>query len=234
MSEKIRAIVATNAFGMGIDKPNVRLVVHYTMPGTLEAYYQEAGRAGRDGLHSDVFLLHAFPDRFTHEFFIKGSYPERAVVEKTYEALRKLSDVQGFVSTEPEDLTRAIKPKPNVREVEGAIRILTRPGAVTLSSGDQARVHVRLLATPERIKRELIGEANTELGLLRALWRGVGAALRTGAVVDLDGLPPGLGGASACGPLLDALEKKQFLTWERLGTGLYLADKSAPLAKFRI
>src|SRR5207237_347838 len=62
MSEKVHAIVATNAFGMGIDKPNVRLVIHYAMPGTLEAYYPEAGRAGRDGLDSDVFLLHAFPD----------------------------------------------------------------------------------------------------------------------------------------------------------------------------
>jgi ATP-dependent DNA helicase RecQ len=234
MSEKIRAIVATNAFGMGIDKPNVRLVIHYAMPGTLEAYYQEAGRAGRDGLHSDVFLLHAFPDRFTHEFFIKGSYPERVVVEKTYEALRKLSDDQGFVTAEPEDLTRAIKPKPNVREIEGAIRILTRPGAITLSNGDQARVHVRLLATPERIKRELIGETNSELGLLRALWRGVGASLRTGAVVDLDGLPPGLGGSAASTPLLDALQDRQFLVWERLGSGLYLGDRNAPLSKFNI
>jgi ATP-dependent DNA helicase RecQ len=92
MGEKIRAIVATNAFGMGIDKPNVRLVIHYAMPGTLEAYYQEAGRAGRDRLHSDVFLLHAFPDRFAR-VFIKGSYPERAVVEKTlHESLRNSDD----------------------------------------------------------------------------------------------------------------------------------------------
>ena len=234
MSEKIRAIVATNAFGMGIDKPNVRLVIHYAMPGTLEAYYQEAGRAGRDGNHSDVFLLHAFPDRFTHEFFIKGSYPERVVVEQTYEALKKVSDKQGFASAEPEDLLRVIKSKASTREIEGAIRILQRSRALTLSNGDQTRVHVRLLATPERIKRELTGDANPELGLLRALWRGVGPALRTGAVVDLDGLPPGFGGASACAPLLDALQDRQFLAWERLGTGLYLADKSAPLSKFDI
>ena len=234
MSEKIRAIVATNAFGMGIDKPNVRLVIHYAMPGTLEAYYQEAGRAGRDGNHSDVFLLHAFPDRFTHEFFIKGSYPERVVVEQTYEALKKLSDKQGFASAEPEDLLRAIKSKASTREIEGAIRILERSRALTLSNGDQTRVHVRLLATPERVKRELTGDANPELGLLRALWRGVGPALRTGAVVDLDGLPPGLGGSSACAPLLDALQGRQFLAWERLGTGLYLADKSAALSKFNI
>jgi ATP-dependent DNA helicase RecQ len=234
MSEKIRAIVATNAFGMGIDKPNVRLVIHYAMPGTLEAYYQEAGRAGRDGKHSDVFLLHAFPDRFTHEFFIKGSYPERAAVEQIYDALKKLSDQQGFVGAQPGDLSRVIKAKVNSREIEGAVRILERSGAVASSNGEQARVHVRLLATPERIKRELSGDANPELGLLRALWRGVGPALRTGAVVDLDGLPPGLGGAVSSVPLLESLEARQFLAWERIGTGLYLADRNAPLSKFRI
>jgi ATP-dependent DNA helicase RecQ len=234
MTEKIRAIVATNAFGMGIDKPNVRLVIHYAMPGTLEAYYQEAGRAGRDGLHSDVFLLHSFPDRFTHEFFIKGSHPDRAVVEKAYEALRRLADKQGFVREQPEDIARTIKPKTNGREVEGALRILTRAGAVTASNGDQARVHVRLLATPERIKQEITGDSNRELGFLRALWRGVGAALRTGTVIDLDGLPPGLGGSTNAVPLLESLQDRQFLVWERLGSGLYLTDRSAPLSRFDV
>ena len=234
MNEKVRAIVATNAFGMGIDKPNVRLVIHFTMPGTLEAYYQEAGRAGRDGLHSDVFLLHSFPDRFTHEFFIKGSYPERSVVEQTYEALKLRSNAQGFVDAEPEDIARAVKPKLNAREVESALKILSRAGAVTISNGERERVMVRLLATPDRIKRELTGEANAELGLLRAMWRGVGSSLSSGAVIDLDGLPPGIGGASACTPLLDALQKNQFLVWERLGAGPYLTDRKAGLSKFDI
>ena len=235
MNGSVRVIVATNAFGMGIDKRDVRLVIHHAMPGTLEAYYQEAGRAGRDGLHSDVFLLHAFPDRFTHEFFIKGAYPERQLVEQVYDALRRRADATGLVRMPPEDIAAAVPGKVSPREVESALRILARYDVVRNEPDSASRVWVRLLATPDRIKRELDRpEHQAEREFLRALWRAVGKRLESGATIDLEGLPPGFGGASGSFPLLESLQATQFLVWERTGGGLRLTNPKAPLGHFRV
>ena len=164
LQEEKRVMVATNAFGMGIDKPNVRIVIHMDMPDSPEAYFQEAGRAGRDGQKAYAVLLYAKSDKVNLKKRITDTFPDKDYIKDVYENLQyyfQMAMGDGLGCTLPfnlDEFCRNFKHFPV--QADSALKILTRAGYLEYT--DEQDNGSRLIFTLRRDELYKLQEYNAD------------------------------------------------------------------------
>ncbi len=154
IQRKADVAVATNAFGMGIDRADVRFVIHYEVPGSVEAYYQEAGRAGRDGESAVCELLFNYADTRTQEFFIEGANPTAAVIRTIYQYLLSEADKDFEVHRTLDEIAKHADVK-NSMAVGSALTVLARSGYIERFDVAGRRMRGTRLLKPDVLARQL-------------------------------------------------------------------------------
>jgi ATP-dependent DNA helicase RecQ len=161
LEARANLIVATNAFGMGIDRSDIRLVIHNQLPGTVEAYYQECGRAGRDGDPARCLLLFSGADRELQEFFVEASYPSKEVVLGVYQVLLRRTEDPVWLTHR--EIGTLVQPEVAEMAVASCLRILEDAGALHRLNRYENRAELYLKVSPgsilQSIPKRLTGKA---------------------------------------------------------------------------
>ena len=154
MSDPTPVLAATNAFGMGIDRPDVRRVIHYQLPGSLEAYYQEAGRAGRDGESAECILLFNYGDCYIQKFLIEMNNPPPALIRALYGEIRRRimnMPVPAPLEVPASVLKDALPEAKSDGQISAALGILEKYGAIIRSARRTGNGSLRFYGDPDKL-----------------------------------------------------------------------------------